>query len=86
MLSAWPAWAAAKTEIFAGKQTQPDTENPEIVNYMIWYETTGYTRPYPGETSVRMPSDFKTTVTLSHDIDDFKATAKTSVVHARERD
>jgi hypothetical protein len=26
---------------------------------VIWYSTTGFTRPYPGEKTVLMPSDLK---------------------------
>jgi YVTN family beta-propeller protein len=53
------AWSIAKKQIFAGKSTKPDAEDSDTVNHLNWYEATGYTRPYPGETKVRMPSDFK---------------------------
>ena len=53
------AWNKAKTQIFAGKATKPDAEDPDTVNHLNWYEATGFTRPYPGETAVRPPSDFK---------------------------
>ncbi|HEY6344030.1 MAG TPA: alkaline phosphatase family protein [Bryobacteraceae bacterium] len=47
-----------KAQIFAGKLTKPDAEDPDTVNHLNWYQTTGFTRPYPGESKVRPPSDF----------------------------
>jgi YVTN family beta-propeller protein len=52
------AWQQKKAEIFAGKLTKPDSEDPDTVNHMNWYEATGYKRPYPGEGTVRPPSEF----------------------------
>jgi YVTN family beta-propeller protein len=52
------AWLKKKAQIFAGKLTKPDSEDPDTVNHLNWYEATGYTRPYPGEKKVRWPSDF----------------------------
>ncbi|HEY3617279.1 MAG TPA: bifunctional YncE family protein/alkaline phosphatase family protein, partial [Candidatus Sulfotelmatobacter sp.] len=51
------AWLKKKKQIFAGKLTKPDAEDPEAVNHFNWYMTTGFTRPYPGEKTVRPPSD-----------------------------
>jgi len=53
------AWLREKTEIFAGKYTKPDSEDPDIVSHYDWYEATGFTRPYPGEKTVRPPSSFR---------------------------
>jgi hypothetical protein len=53
------AWLQKKAEIFAGKLTKPDSEDPDTVNHLNWYMSTGFTRPYPGETTVRQPSEFK---------------------------
>jgi hypothetical protein len=52
------AWQEKKEEIFAGKLTKPDSEDPDTVNHLNWYEATGFKRPYPGESTVRPPSDF----------------------------
>jgi YVTN family beta-propeller protein len=52
------AWLQKKEEIFAGKLTKPDAEDPDTVNHLDWYEATGFKRPYPGESTVRPPSDF----------------------------
>jgi YVTN family beta-propeller protein len=51
-------WLQKKAEIFAGKLTKPDSEDPETVNHLNWYQATGFTRPYPGEKTVRPPSEF----------------------------
>jgi hypothetical protein len=52
------AWLQKKQQVFAGKLTKPDAEDPETVNHFNWYMATGFTRPYPGEKKVRPPSDF----------------------------
>jgi len=52
------AWKAKKAQMFAGKMTKPDSEDPYTLNHLIWYEATGFNRPYPGEKKVRPPSDF----------------------------
>ncbi|MGC2399413.1 MAG: bifunctional YncE family protein/alkaline phosphatase family protein, partial [Acidobacteriaceae bacterium] len=52
------AWLQKKKQIFAGKLTKPDAEDPDTVNHLNWYMATGFTRPYPGETKVRPPSEF----------------------------
>ena len=53
------AWLQKKKQIFAGKLAKPDAEDPETVNHLNWYLSTGFTRPYPGETKVRPPSEFR---------------------------
>ncbi|MBV9761396.1 MAG: bifunctional YncE family protein/alkaline phosphatase family protein [Acidobacteriaceae bacterium] len=52
------AWLQKKAQIFAGKLTKPDAEDPDTVNHLNWYMATGFTRPYPGESKVRPPSEF----------------------------
>ena len=52
------AWLQKKAQIFAGKLTKPDSEDPDTVNHFNWYMATGFTRPYPGEKTVRPPSEF----------------------------
>ena len=51
-------WLQKKAEITAGKLGKPDSEDPDTVNHFDWYESTGYTRPYPGESVVRPASEF----------------------------
>jgi len=52
------AWLRKKAQIFAGKLTKPDSEDPDTVNHLNWYMATGFTKPYPGEKTVRPPSEF----------------------------
>jgi YVTN family beta-propeller protein len=52
------AWLQKKAQIFAGKLTTPDSEDPDTVNHLNWYMSTGFVRPYPGEKTVRPPSEF----------------------------
>jgi YVTN family beta-propeller protein len=64
------AWLQKKAEIFAGKLTKPDAEDPETVNHLNWYMSTGFTRPYPGESKVRPPSDFTKAAPTTVDVDE----------------
>lgn len=64
------AWLQKKAELFAGKLTRPDAEDPEAVNHFNWYMTTGFTRPYPGESKVRPPSEFNNPAPNREDDDD----------------
>jgi hypothetical protein len=52
------AWLQKKAEIFAGKMTKPDAEDPETLNHLTWYFATDFKRPYPGESKIRPASDF----------------------------
>jgi YVTN family beta-propeller protein len=61
------AWLEKKEEIFAGKMTKPDAEDPDTVNHLNWYEATGFKRPYPGESTVRPPSDFNNSAPAGDD-------------------
>ena len=63
-------WMKKKTEVFAGKHTKPDSEDPDTVNHLNWYEATGFTRPYPGEAKVRPASEFKHRKAPAGDLDD----------------
>jgi hypothetical protein len=64
------AWLQKKAEIFAGKLTKPDSEDPDTVNHLNWYMSTGFTRPYPGESTVRPPSEFNKPAPAGDDSDD----------------
>jgi YVTN family beta-propeller protein len=64
------AWTKKKADIFAGKLHKPDSEDPDTVNHLNWYMSTGFTRPYPGETSVRPPSEFNNPAPAGEDGDD----------------
>jgi YVTN family beta-propeller protein len=64
------AWLQKKAQIFAGKMTKPDSEDPDTVNHLNWYMATGFTRPYPGESTVRPPSEFNRPAPTKVDDDD----------------
>ena len=64
------AWLKKKAEIFRGKLSRPDAEDPDTVNHFNWYMTTGFTRPYPGESKVRPPSEFTKAAPAKEDDDD----------------
>ena len=64
------AWMKKKANIFAGKLTKPDAEDPDTVNHLNWYQSTGFRRPYPGEKTVRPPSDFNKPAPTKADVDD----------------
>ena len=64
------AWLQRKAEIFAGKLTRPDAEDPDTVNHLNWYTTTGFKVPYPGEKAVRPPSEFNNPAPTKADDDD----------------
>jgi hypothetical protein len=63
-------WMNKKAEIFAGKQHTPDSEDSDTVNHLNWYEATGFTRPYPGEKTIRPASDFNRAAPAKADLDD----------------
>ena len=64
------AWLEKKAQVFAGKLTKPDSEDPDTVNHLNWYMSTGFTRPYPGEKTVRPPSQFNNPAPTKADDDD----------------
>jgi YVTN family beta-propeller protein len=64
------AWLQKKTQLFAGKLNKPDAEDPDTVNHFNWYMSTGFTRPYPGEKTVRPPSEFNNPAPKGEDSDD----------------
>jgi len=63
-------WMQKKAEVFAANQHRPDVEDPDTVNHLNWYEATGFTRPYPGEKTVRPASDFNRAALAVADRDD----------------
>jgi YVTN family beta-propeller protein len=64
------AWLQKKAQIFAGKLSKPDSEDPDTVNHLNWYMSTGFTLPYPGEKTVRPPSEFNNPAPKGEDSDD----------------
>ncbi len=65
------AWAKMKFRMFAGKANKADSVDPYTLNHYDWYAATGFTRPYPGEKTVRSPREFAQRVSHpNYDIDD----------------
>jgi YVTN family beta-propeller protein len=64
------AWLEKKAQVFAGKLTKPDSEDPDTVNHLNWYLSTAFKRPYPGERTIRPPSDFNKPAPTTADLDD----------------
>jgi len=64
------AWLKKKKQLFAGKLSKPDAQDPDAVNHLNWYTTTGFTVPYPGESKVRPPSEFNNPAPAGDDDDD----------------
>jgi len=52
------AWLKATAEVMKGKYGKADAVDPNFLNHVTWYSTTGWTRPYPGESKVMMPGPF----------------------------
>ena len=64
------AWMKKKAAVFAGKMQRPDSEDPDTVNHYNWYMSTGFTKPYPGEKTVRPPSEFNNPAPAGDEDDD----------------
>jgi len=63
-------WQKKKAQITAGKYHIPDSEDPDTVRHLDWYEATGFRVPFPGETKVRPASDFNNRPAPLGDTDD----------------
>lgn len=48
--------------MFRGKYDKADSVDENFLEHAIWYSTTGFIRPYPGESKVLMPDEVKTAV------------------------
>jgi YVTN family beta-propeller protein len=64
------AWLEKRSQIFAGKLHKPDAEDADTVNHLNWYMSTGFKVPYPGERTVRPPSEFTNAAPTATDLDD----------------
>jgi YVTN family beta-propeller protein len=51
----WKAWAAQQHLVGSG--AVPDYANPEQMNRYTYYQTTGWTKPYPGDKKIYAPND-----------------------------
>ncbi|GAA3753000.1 alkaline phosphatase family protein [Terriglobus aquaticus] len=48
-------WLKATGKVMKGKYDKADSVDPNFLNHVTWYATTGWTRPYPGEDKVLAP-------------------------------
>lgn len=49
------AWQRATAQVMKGKYDKADAVDPNFLNHVSWYVTTGWKRPYPGERKVLPP-------------------------------
>ncbi|HEV7205059.1 MAG TPA: alkaline phosphatase family protein [Jatrophihabitans sp.] len=49
----WRQWQSHQR--LTGGSATPDYANPEQMNHLTWYETHGWTKPYPGERAIVAP-------------------------------
>jgi DNA-binding beta-propeller fold protein YncE len=60
------AWTAWKQTTFAGKASHtPDLVDADELNHYDWYAANGFTKPYAGETRVRLPTEFRNALARS---------------------
>ncbi len=60
------AWTAWKKETFAGKAAHtPDVVDEDVLNHYDWYAAHNYATPYPGETKIRLPQEFRNALARS---------------------
>jgi YVTN family beta-propeller protein len=64
------AWLKATAEVMKGKYDKADAVDPNFLNHVTWYSTTGWTRPYPEESKVLMPGPFVKAAKKYRDDDD----------------
>ncbi|WP_432173556.1 alkaline phosphatase family protein [Streptomyces sp. Tue6028] len=51
----WAKWKSKQR--LTGPHAVPDFANPAQMNHFTWYETHGWTKPYPGEKKIFAPDD-----------------------------
>jgi len=66
------AWLTATAQVMKGKYDKPDAVDPNFLNHIIWYSTTDWRRPYPGENKIEMPGPFVKAAKKYRDDDDDK--------------
>jgi YVTN family beta-propeller protein len=63
-------WLGASAQVMKGRFDKADAVDPDFLNHVDWYATTGWTRPYPGEDKVRIPGPFIKAAKKYRDSDD----------------
>jgi len=56
MAQAWSDWSA---KTFAGTDVREDQSDPAKLNRAIWYSSTDYAKPYPGDAKVLTPDEVR---------------------------
>ncbi|MGP9023005.1 alkaline phosphatase family protein [Streptomyces sp. BR1] len=51
----WETWKSHQR--LTGPDARPDFANPQQMNHFTWYQTHGWTQPYPGENKIYAPKD-----------------------------
>jgi len=64
------AWLSATAEVMKNKYDKADSVDPNFLNHIVWYSATGWTRPYPGESTIQMPGRLLKAAKKFHDDDD----------------
>ncbi len=52
------AWTLASAKLMQGHTNHADSVDENVLNHVIWYASTGFARPYPGEKKVLPPAAF----------------------------
>jgi YVTN family beta-propeller protein len=63
----WQAWQAQQH--LTGPNAVPDYANPAQMDHFTWYETHGWTKPYPGESKIYAPDQVPGAFVPSSDSD-----------------
>ncbi|WP_405683627.1 bifunctional YncE family protein/alkaline phosphatase family protein [Streptomyces sp. NBC_00057] len=53
----WEAWSAIQAKSTGGSHPVEDQVNPAQLNRITWYASTGWTKPYPGDSRVLAPNE-----------------------------
>jgi YVTN family beta-propeller protein len=53
LVAQWQAWQSQQR--LTGPNAVPDYANPAQMNHFTWYQTHGWTQPYPGENKIYAP-------------------------------
>jgi hypothetical protein len=55
LAATWEEWKTHQR--LTGPGAIPDFANPAQMNHFTWYQTHGWTKPYPGESKIFAPKD-----------------------------
>ncbi|MFB9238848.1 alkaline phosphatase family protein [Plantactinospora siamensis] len=55
LAATWEAWKSHQR--LTGPDARADAANPAQMNHFTWYQTHGWTTPYPGESKIFAPND-----------------------------